>query len=253
MPKPKLSTVYNLITLESCESTNEEARIKAQEGKVSAPDGTLIWAKKQTAGRGRRGRTWNSNDGNLHISLILRPNVPLRKAAQLGFVTALAVFDALGNISESWNQIHLKWPNDVLLHEKKVAGILLEAETGGKEIPNWIIVGLGLNVTYFPNETTYPATSLAAESWSASVEVVLEAFARSFQIWVNNWVDSGFEPIRRTWLERAIGLGKGIEVRLEDQTIAGIFRNIDQEGRLIIDQKGTERHIAAGDVYFLNN
>ena len=208
----RLPSVYNLITLRSCESTNEEAKIRARQGEVKIPDGTLIWAKEQTAGRGRRGRTWESLDGNLYLSLILRPEVSLQKAAQLSFVAAVALFDALGNVSDPGHQIHLKWPNDVLLQEKKVAGILLETESNCNGTLDWVVLGIGLNVAHFPRETTFPATSLMAENWDVSIEAALEAFARSFQIWANNWVESGFERIRKTWLNRAFGLGLPLEV-----------------------------------------
>ena len=147
----------------------------------------------------------------------------------------------------------MKWPNDVLLQEKKVAGVLLESESDRNDIPEWVIVGLGVNVAHFPNDTSFPATSLLAENWTVSVEATLEAFARSFQNWANNWVENGFEQIRRTWLHRALGLNKAIEVRLGNETITGIFKDIDKVGALVLEENGTKRHIAAGDVYFLDN
>ena len=104
MSEPRLPSVYNLISLERCASTNDEARDLARKGEDAAPDGTLVWAREQTKGRGRRGRDWVSPPGNLHLSLILRPEVPLREAAQLSFVTAVALYDALGNISEPGHQ-----------------------------------------------------------------------------------------------------------------------------------------------------
>ena len=253
MSEPRLPSVYNLISLERCASTNDEARDLARQGEVAAPDGTLVWAREQTKGRGRRGRDWVSPPGNLHLSLILRPEVPLREAAQLSFVTAVALYDALGNISEPGHQIHLKWPNDVLLQEKKVAGILLESEAGGAEFPEWVIVGLGVNVAHFPDDAAYPATSLSAEHWTVTVEDTLVAFARSFQRWANIWVEEGFDKVRRTWLNRAIGKGKAIEVRLENETLTGNFKDLDDDGALILEDDGAERRIAAGVVYFPDN
>lgn len=253
MTGPRLPTVYNLIALESCGSTNDEARRLARQGEDAAPDGTVVWARQQTAGRGRRGRSWESPPGNLYLSLILRPEAPLRETAQLSFLTAVALYDALGNISEPGHQIHLKWPNDVLLQEKKVAGILLESEAGGGAHPDWVIVGLGVNVASHPEGTSHPATSLHAENWTVSVEQTLEAFARSFQGWANTWVEDGFERVRRTWLSRAMGVGKNIEVRLEKGTFTGIFKDMDEDGALVLDQGGQERRIAAGDVFFSVN
>ena len=249
----KLPTVYKLIELESCASTNDEARKLATLGEQNYPDGTLIWAKEQTAGRGRRGRAWDSPQGNLYLSLILRPGVPLRKASQLSFVAALALFDALANISEPGHQIKLKWPNDVLLEDKKVAGILLESQADNREAPAWVILGIGVNVTHFPQDTVFPSTSLSAENWSVSVEATLQAFARSFQRWANSWAEDGFEKIRLSWLQRALGLGQKIEVNLETVTLEGVFKDIDKHGALVLDRHGTEQRITAGEVYFPNN
>ena len=253
MPGIKLPSVYKLIEIESCGSTNDEARKLAILGEENYPDGTLVWAKKQTAGRGRRGRAWDSPQGNLYISLILRPEVSLRKASQLSFVAALALFDALGTISEPGHQIKLKWPNDVLLQDKKVAGILLESQADSKEAPAWVILGVGVNVTRFPKNTVFPSTSLSEENRSVSVETTLQAFARSFQRWANSWAQDGFEKIRLNWLERALGLGQKIEVNLETVTLEGIFKDIDKHGALVLDKDGTEHRITAGEVYFLNN
>ena len=253
MTLPRLPSVYNLISLERCASTNDEARDLARQGEVVAPDGTVVWAREQSKGRGRHGREWASPPGNLHLSLILRPEVPLREAAQLSFVTAVALYDALGNISEPGHQIHLKWPNDVLLQEKKVAGILLESEAGGAEFPEWVIVGLGVNVAHFPDDAAYPATSLSAEHWTVTVEDTLVAFARSFQKWANIWVEEGFDKVRQTWLNRSIGKGKAIAVSLDNETLTGNFKDLDDDGALILEDDGAERRIAAGVVYFPDN
>lgn len=253
MTSPRLPSVYNLVALDRCGSTNDEARQLARQGEEAAPDGTLIWAREQTAGRGRRGREWDSPAGNLYLSLILRPEVPLGEAAQLSFLTAVALYDALGNISEPGHQIHLKWPNDILLQEKKVAGILLESEAGGDGQPEWVIVGLGVNVASHPENTAFPATSLSAETWNVSVEETLEAFSRSFLGWANTWVEDGFERVRQTWLNRAFGVGDQIEVRLENETLTGIFKDMDEDGALVLDQSGQERRITAGDVFFPGN
>lgn len=250
MADPRLPSVYNLISLDSVGSTNDEARELARQGEDVAPDGTLVWAREQTAGRGRRGRKWSSPAGNLYTSLILRPDVPARDAAQLSFVAALALFDALGTLSEPGHQVHLKWPNDVLLQEKKVAGLLLESESSGDATPEWIIVGMGLNVGWHPEDTDFPATSLRFEHWSTTVEEALQAYARSFMLWANRWLDEGFDPVRKNWLWRAMGVGEAIEVRLETQTLNGVFKDLDADGALVLEQDGETRRIAAGDVYF---
>ena len=251
MTTPKIPSVYNLVQLESVASTNAEAKRLAAEGEDTAPDGTLVWALEQTAGRGRRGRDWESPKGNLYTSLILRPEVPLGEAAGLSFVAALAVYDALGSIGPAGHQVHCKWPNDILLNEKKVAGLLLESEGGSADTAaDWIILGMGLNVEWHPDETEFPATSLRFEGWSSTVSDVLEAYTKSFLNWTNRWLSDGFEPIRQNWLWRCMGKGEAVKVRLENETINGIFVDMAENGALIIDDNGTHRQITAGDVFF---
>lgn len=250
MTTPRLPAAYNLIALESVGSTNEEAKRLAALGEDEAPDGTLVWALEQSAGRGRRGREWVSPKGNLYTSLILRPDVPLNRMPELSFVAALAVYDALGSLSEPGHQVHLKWPNDVLLNEKKIAGLLLESEGSGGGVSDWIVLGMGLNVSWHPEGTDFPATSLRFEQWPTTVEQALEAYARSFLGWAGRWLDEGFDPIRRNWLWRAMGQGNEIEVRLGKETLHGVFKDLDESGALVLDCGGEVRHISAGDVYF---
>ena len=150
-------------------------------------------------------------------------------------------------------KIQLKWPNDILLQEKKVAGILLESEAGGTKFPEWVIVGVGVNVAHFPNKTVPSATSLNAEHLIVTVEDTLVAFTRSFHRWANIWVEEGFDKVRCAWLNRAIGKGKAIEVRLENQTLTGKFEDLDNDGALILSDNGTKSRIAAGVIYFPDN
>ena len=250
MRKPSIPSVYKLVSLDTVDSTNAEARRLAAEGEEKAPDGTLVWAKEQTDGRGRRGRKWHSPPGNLYCSLIMRPDVAAAKAAELSFVAGLAIFDALGSVGEPGHQVHLKWPNDVLLNDHKVAGLLLETETGGGEIPDWVILGLGVNVGVFPGDTDFPATSFRAEQWAATEVDFLESFCRHFMVWAGKWLEEGFAPIRKNWLQRCYGLGEEIEVRLDNETLKGVFTDLDEDGALVLKTADGERRITAGDVFF---
>ncbi|MBT6095187.1 MAG: biotin--[acetyl-CoA-carboxylase] ligase [Rhodospirillaceae bacterium] len=249
-PAPKLPAAYHLIALDSVGSTNDEAKRLAALGEAEAPDGTLVWAKQQTVGRGRRGREWSSPPGNLYTSLILRPNVPMARMPELSFVAALAVYDALGSLSGPGHQVRLKWPNDILLDEKKVAGLLLETESAGGAC-DWVVLGMGLNIGWHPEDTPYPATSLRFEGWSTSVDEALEAYAKSFLGWSERWLAEGFEPVRKNWLLRCKGQGEAIEVRLGAETLNGTFTDLDSYGALVLDCEGEVRHITAGDVFFL--
>ena len=245
-----LPPAYRLIALDTVDSTNAEAKRLAAKGEAEIPDGTLIVAAEQTAGRGRRGRKWASPRGNLYFSLVLRPEAPLAKAAELSFVASLALYDALTGVGPAGFVVHCKWPNDVLLNQHKVAGILLEAETGKAAHPDWVILGVGLNVAEFPAKAEFPASSLRAQGWNVSPEDCLEAFCRHFMVWTNTWLSDGFPPIRKNWLWRCWGKGEKIEVRLADKTVKGVFADLDQDGALLLNTGKGQRKITAGDVFF---
>jgi len=250
MREPHLPPAYRLITLDTVDSTNAEARRLAALGEEQAPDGTLVWAKEQTTGRGRRGRKWESPRGNLYCSLILRPEVPAEQAAQLSFVGALAACDALSALCEPGQIVQCKWPNDILLNGDKIGGLLLEAETGGARAPEWVIMGLGINVARHPANVEFPATSLRASGWEATEVDCLEAFSRHFMTWTNTWLDQGFAAVRKSWLWRCKGIGDKIEVRLANKTMKGVFKDIDADGALLLKSGKREHRIAAGDVFF---
>ena len=247
-----LPTAYNLLEFDLVDSTNSTATEIASKGEEVAPDGTLIWAREQKLGRGRRGKVWDSPRGNLYLSLILRPEIPLSNATQLSFVAALALYDTLGNIGPAGHQVHCKWPNDILLNNKKVAGILIETEGRfAKDFPNWLILGLGLNIEWHPKNKELNATSLKFEGWETTVEDALQGFSRSFLSWTNKWLDDGFRPIRENWLWRSIGKGSLIKVNIGDRILEGIFQDIDKDGALLLNQNGVVKRITTGDVFFL--
>jgi BirA family biotin operon repressor/biotin-[acetyl-CoA-carboxylase] ligase len=241
-----LPPAYRLVALERVESTNEEAKRLAREG---AEEGTLVWAREQTGGRGRRGRDWVSPPGNLYLSLVLRPEAPPARHGELGFVAALAVGETVGAFVPPLTELRYKWPNDVLVSGRKVSGILLESESAA----DWLILGVGINIGHFPPGTETPATSLREEGADAgaTVEAVLDRFARAFLAWANRWVDDGFAPIRAAWLGRAQGLGEPIRVRLPTETLEGRFADLDVSGALVLETAAGRRLIAAGEIYAL--
>jgi len=220
---PGLPPEYRLIAYESVSSTNDEAkRLARDEGAVH---GTLVWSLKQHAGRGRRGRSWSSPEGNLYASLVLRPSCSPATAAQLSFVTAGALADAVQPVLPE-AECRCKWPNDLLIDGAKAAGILLESETdmaGGLE---WLVLGIGVNVQHFPADAGYPATSLQNEGARVTDPgLVLVRFIQSFHTWYQVWEKDGFEPIREGWLQYARGLGHPVTVRLEQSTLSGVCRS----------------------------
>lgn len=243
----KLPPAYRLIERDAVGNSNDEAKALARAG---AEDGTLLWVRQQSAGKGRGGRTWESPPGNLYLSLVLRPDCPLSEASALGFIAALAVGEAIGSVAPPMDVLY-KWPNDVLLNGRKVSGILLESETSGDELA-WLVLGVGVNVAHFPKEANFPATSLHFEGApkTLTVEELLQAFCRYFLSWTNRWLEEGFAPVRAAWSRHAYRKGDEIEARLPQETMRGRFLDIDESGCLILLlPDGSERHIAYGEVF----
>lgn len=247
---PRLPPAYRLVALDRVGSTNAEAKRLAATG---AEEGTLVWALEQTAGRGRRGRRWESPRGNLYLSLVLRPDAPPAEAAQLGMVAAVALGDALGTLMPPLAEVWFKWPNDVLVNGRKAGGILIESAAGGPARLDWLVLGVGVNVESHPAATEFPSTSLRAEGGAdVAVAAVLEAFTRSFLKWTNIWVEEGFAPVRHAWLARAWRRGEAIEVRLDGRKLEGVFADLDAAGALLLDlSDGSRRRITAADVFAL--
>ena len=245
---PSLPTAYRLVALERAESTNDTARELAQGG---AEDGTLVWALEQTKGRGRQGRDWASPPGNLYCSLVLRPDCPLARAPELSFLAALAVGGALGGLVPPLTDLRYKWPNDVLLNERKVSGILLESAAKADGTLDFLVLGVGINIASSPKDAAFPASSIREEGGEAvEVAEVLESFAKHLMTWVDRWLDEGFTPVREAWLKRAWRLGEELQVGQGDERASGRFRGLGADGTLLLEHAdGTMRRIAAGDVH----
>ncbi len=231
---------------DALDSTNAEASRLAEKSERGP-----LWvvAASQTKGRGRRGRTWISKPGNLFASLLAEIDAPLETCGQLSFVAALAVGD-LVSFYASDGEVTLKWPNDILLNRRKIAGILVEASSSGAA--SRIIVGCGVNLANHPDETEFPATSLAdVIGYAPDPEAALERLVARWGTWYESWRVNGFEPIRAAWLAQAGGLGGKLIVHLADSEIEGVFENLSDDGALLlrVNGGGFER-ITAGDVFF---
>ena len=230
------------------DSTNAEARRRAEAG-----EGGPVWimAALQTAGRGRRGRAWSTQRGNLAATLLTTTDRPAGEAAQLSFVAALAACD-LADTCLGPGAARLKWPNDVLVHGRKAVGILVEsgARPDGRL---WLAVGIGVNLAHAPQDVERPATAFADHMATRPPEpsAALEVLADAFERWRNAWATRGFAAIAAGWSERATGLGQRCEARLPNRTVTGVAEGLDADGalRLRLDDGGLER-ITAGDVFF---
>lgn len=224
----------------SLASTSDAARALAADG---APDGTVVVADEQTAGRGRQGRRWNSPPGNLYASIVLRPTVATARSAELGFVAGVAVAEALAGLLASGPAVALKWPNDVLAGGAKIAGLLVEREE------NAAILGIGVNVAHHPLGTPYPATDLAAAGAVVPVDTVRDRVLAALAATMALWETGGFAPIRAAWLDRAHPPGTALTARLGDGTLrAGCFAGIGPDGALLLDTGEGRVRIVAGEV-----
>ncbi|MGH7044836.1 MAG: biotin--[acetyl-CoA-carboxylase] ligase [Stellaceae bacterium] len=252
-PAPRLPAGCRLVCFDTIGSTSDEAKRLARAG---APAWTVVWAREQTAGRGRRGRPWISPRGNLYASLVLRPACPPDRAARLGFAAALAVGDALADQVPGLAGLACKWPNDVLLNGRKIAGILLESEIAPAGEPDsaenlaFLVLGIGIDLVAAPANTEFPATSLSASGHPPpEPAAMLEALLHHFAIWEKRWREADFAPIRTAWLARAAGRGEAIDVRLENSTLHGIFADLADDGSLLLQTADGLRRISAGDVF----
>ena len=235
---PVLPDGWTLVALASVGSTNDEAARLADTG---APEGTVVWSREQTGGRGRRGRHWASPVGNLYTSTILRPACAAPRAAELGFVAALAVAD----IVPAERQVRLKWPNDVLVDGGKIAGILLEsAVTEGGQVDH-VVAGIGLNVGFAPQlpDMRYPGAALGG-----SVEAALERLTAALAARLVQWRRDGFETVRAAWLAGAGPIGAEVDVRLGDELVRGRFVGLDRQGALLLETAAGPRKIVSGEL-----
>jgi len=237
-----------ILAFETLDSTNAEARRRAEAG-----EGGPLWitAGRQTAGRGRRGRSWSTDVGNLAATLLMTAPANPIEASQVSFVAALAVAD-LVSIYAPPQAVRVKWPNDVMVNGLKVSGILIESgprDGGGL----WLAIGVGVNLNAAPQSVDRPAAALGDfmnRPPPAPAEAV-KLLALSFAHWLEIWQAKGFGPVREAWLQVAQGIGETCIARLDREAVEGLAEGMDADGALRLRlPDGSVRHISAGDVFF---
>lgn len=231
---------WQIYSYETLESTNDEIR-RFCSGKNQY---IVVQTKKQTAGRGRRGRVWQSLEGNLFFSVAFE--FDLRNLGALVLISALSVLQTVCAFAPNAD-IELKWPNDVLLNGSKVCGILLE-----KGPENYMIVGIGVNVAQSPDNAAmlYPTTSLKKASISTDANAFLQRFLPIFAANLEDFAQNGIEPVRQTWLSHAAGINQPITVKQEKTEQHGIFQGLDSDGRLLLQHNNQITAVSVGDVFF---
>jgi len=239
----------NITYLKETDSTNTRAKELAAQG---APEGTLVIAEKQTKGRGRRGRSWFSPPGDgIYFSLILRPIISPSETPKITLMTAVVLAETL--ISLMKLKLRIKWPNDILVNGKKLAGILTEISTDMDAV-NYIIVGLGLNVNAqledLPKEIRKTATSILIETGKQFPRVkLIQHYLKLYEIFYDMFKNNDFEPIMNRWRELADIIGRQIKVDVIGKTHIGKVEDVDNDGVLILkDDQGRLQRIFSGDV-----
>jgi len=238
----------NFVYKKTVDSTN---RLAKDLGRRGAPDGTLVLAEQQSAGRGRRGRKWLSQGhANLLFSLGLRPGIPVERAFVLTMVLALSAVDGIREVAGVLPMI--KWPNDLYLGGRKLAGILSEFSVKDDRI-DYLVLGMGINVNWAPGhnpELSYPATSLLQETRrpidrEELLLCILQYFEKSYPS-VTSGDISGFY---RRWNELSLVLGREVMIESSGEVYRGTALGIDDKGALLLREPGGgERRILAGDV-----
>jgi BirA family biotin operon repressor/biotin-[acetyl-CoA-carboxylase] ligase len=247
-PVVRLPAGYVLHFHEVIDSTNEEAKRLGDKG---APSGALIWARRQQSGRGRRGREWKSSVGNLFLSLLLRPDCPLQESARLTFLSALAMAEAIDIVTQGQVAPKCKWPNDLMVNDCKLCGILLESASVSGRDTDYLVIGTGVNIAFHPEDVERPSTSLADQGAMIRVEDLISAYSFRIDDLLAQWQVRGFDAVRESWLARAYGFGAPIVARLSERTFNGTFVGLDHGGSLILkDDTGVEHVIGAGEVFF---
>ncbi len=238
---------FRFVILPAVGSTNDLLSALARHG---AEEGTVVIARQQRAGRGRRGHEWISPPGNLYFSVLLKPDLPAAVGGQMSFVAGLAVAEALSPRVEG-RSISLKWPNDVLVEGRKIAGILAEATVDGDRVGH-VVLGIGINLATAPTEEVrWPAVALA-DFGAAPRDPIRFAAGLTGCIarWMEIWQRDGFEPVRAAWMGRAWGLGRDFRTDIEGEALSGRFDGIDADGSLVLELPGVgTRLIRSGEIF----
>ena len=242
---------YNLLIHDEIDSTNSEAIRLARSG-VSG--NFVVWAHKQNHGRGSNMRSWYSGTENLTVSILLNTNARCEILSQITFVASLAVHDTVTAIFKQYkvsDKVQLKWPNDALVNNHKIAGILLEAINIRQYARNYIIIGFGINV----NESPYIADKLITnckEFCKSAIDIgfVLDKLVTYFDIYYKQWSLNGFVIIRNLWLKKAYLIGKVITINSGNNRISGTFLDIDYSGSIRIKLAGGRIHyVSTGEIF----
>jgi BirA family biotin operon repressor/biotin-[acetyl-CoA-carboxylase] ligase len=235
---------WRLSVHEALASTSDFCRDRALAGE---PAGLAVLARRQTAGRGTQGRGWESPAGNLFLSVLLRPRATAREAAQWSLLAAVALTEALAPLLPDPRALTLKWPNDVLLHGRKLAGILAESALSADRA-EFLVIGFGVNLAVAPDLPDRPTACVAQVGPAPAPEAFAPALLDRLERWADVQAQEGFAPVRAAWLARGPDRGAPIRLRVGPTTCAGAFAGLGPDGSLLLAAGGGVRAFVAGEV-----
>ena len=218
-------------------STSEALKARAA---CPGPE-TALLARRQSGGRGRLGRPWQSVDGNLHLSVLLRPR-SLQWPGHWSILAAVALADTVRPYAPA-GTLRLKWPNDLMLNGGKLAGILLDA---GFAPGPWLVIGFGVNLAGAPSDLGRPVACLAPAALAP--EVFARRLLHALQSWRLHYAAEGFAPVRAAWVAAAHAPGERIVVGVGARSEHGVFRGLGDDGSLLLDGPDGELAITAGEL-----
>lgn len=239
---------HRVIVLAETGSTNKDTMRLALAGEALP-----LWvsADRQTAGRGRAGRTWVSIAGNLHASVGFTTPVAPEKAGELALVAGIMVFEAVAaaiGVAQK-SRLRLKWPNDLLVGGAKAGGILVESTLDPRGEGLLAVIGFGLNIVSAPEGLDRPVTSFAQECLAVGRDQILAALAREYDRWMGRWDNGrGFSIIRTAWMDRGGPLGEPVAVNTGSGPISGSYKGLSETGALLVEVEGRLETFTFGDV-----
>ena len=212
-------------------STSDLCRTRAVEGE---PAGLAVLARRQTQGRGSRGRAWESPDGNLFLSVLLRPRERARDAAQWSLLAGVALAETLAPHVPERTALRLKWPNDVLLSGRKLGGVLVDSSADPAGVLDWLVIGIGVNLAVAPVVPGRAAACLADVATAPPPETFARALLARLRVWQTVRESQGFSPIRAAWLGHAPDPGSSVTLRIGERMLGGGFAGLGEDGSLLL-------------------
>lgn len=223
-------------------STSDEIVRRARAGE---PAGLAVLALRQTAGRGSRGRAWTAPEGNLNLSILLRPTRPTEAAGLFSLIAGIAVLEALESLHA--RHLSLKWPNDILCSGAKLAGILIDAMPDGPRL-DWLAIGIGVNLKTAPDIPGRRTADLAAQGLHIAPDEAAHAFLASLA----PWLDAPAAEIRAAWLAKAHPLGTPMEIAYAGHRQSGHFAGLSEHGELLLQCENRIETLNTGEVLLAN-